>query len=126
VDVVESGREKRDQFLLHILFRLQKMSSKRKRDDEASSDPQRDMALLVSFLGSKSEPVSQQLLEAGTGLKPEALMHVLSALLKEHRVKVYTSSAGTSWKLVSEEQATKLASLSVEEQLVLGCIEKAG
>jgi hypothetical protein len=101
------------------------MSSKRKRGDAATPSPSNE-DLVVGYLGTKADPVSQQQLQDGTGLRPEALLQVLSGLLKEHRVKIYTSSAGTSWKLISEEQAAKLASLSVEERLVLGLIEKAG
>ena len=100
--------------------------SKRRRDDSGGVDRPDRVEAVVAFLTPKLEPVSQQQLQTGTGLSGEDLMHALNALLQTHRVKVFASGTATSYKLVAEDVAAKLASLSVEDRLVLGFIEKAG
>ena len=101
--------------------------SKRRRDDVGGAADRPDRVdAVVSFLTQKADPVSQQLLQAGTGLSSEDLMHALNALLQAHRVKVFSSGTSTSYKLVADDMAAKLATLSTEDRLVLGYIEKAG
>lgn len=81
---------------------------------------------LVAFLSSKTDPVTQAQLEAGTGLSSGELLVSLNGLLSTHRVKIFSSGSTTLYKLVAEDMAQRLATLTVEERLVLGYIEKAG
>ena len=105
--------------------------SKRRRDEAppagvTASAADAAVDAIVSFLTPKVEPATQQQLQAGTGLSSEELLPALNALLLAHRLKIFSSGSSTCYKLVAEDMAAKLATLSVEDRLVLGYIEKAG
>jgi DNA-directed RNA polymerase III subunit RPC6 len=87
-------------------------------------------AVLMMVLSEKTNGITDADLEADQRMKTfkaDEIAMGINALIQKNRLELLQSAAGTlMYKLISEEEAVKLAGLSREQQVVYRTIAKAG